>query len=84
MPFLNSARVKFKLIFLPSYCSDLSEIEKLWQEVKTEMVYNGFYEMLNYFDNTLTRVLSRKNECGYIRFLFNVEKYLEYKTNKEV
>lgn len=74
--FLESVRDKFELVFLPPYCPDLSEIEKLWQEVKSEVVYNGFYETFDDFENALTRALRRKNQSGYIRSLFNERKYL--------
>ena len=81
--FLESVQDKFELIFLPPYCPDLSEIEKLWQEVKSEVVYNGYYNTFTDFKNGLTRALRRKNYSGYIRALFNKEKYLEDKKYKK-
>lgn len=81
--FLESVQDKFELIFLPPYCPDLSEIEKLWQEVKSEVVYNGYYNTFTDFKNALTRALRRKNYSGYIRALFNKEKYLEDKKYKK-
>jgi len=75
-PFLESVRDTFELVFLPPYSPDLSEIEKLWQEIKSEVVYNGFYNTLPDFKNALTRSLRRKNNSGYIRSLFGEQKYL--------
>ncbi len=74
--FLEEVREQFELVFLPPYSPDLNEIEKLWQEIKSEVVYNGFYDTFTDFKNALIRALRRKNNSGYIRSLFNKRKYL--------
>jgi len=74
--FLESVQNKFELVFLPPYSPDLSEIEKLWQEIKSEVVYNAFYNTFADFKNALTRAFRRKNNSGYIRSLFNEQKYI--------
>ena len=75
-PFLEEVREQFELVFLPPYSPDLNEIEKLWQEIKSEVVYNGFYDTFTDFKNALIRALRRKNNSEYVRSLFNKRKYL--------
>ncbi|GAI24786.1 unnamed protein product, partial [marine sediment metagenome] len=60
-PFLEEVREQFELVFLPPYSPDLNEIEKLWQKIKSEVVYNGFYDTFTDFKNALIRALRRKN-----------------------
>jgi len=75
-PFLESVKDQLELVFLPPYSPDLSEIEKLWQEIKSEVVYNAYYDTFDDFKNALTRAFRRKNNSGYIRSLFDEKKYL--------
>jgi len=75
-PFLESVKDQFELVFLPPYSPDLSEIEKLWQEIKSEVVYNGVYNTFTDFKNALTRALRRKNNSGYVRSLFDEKNFL--------
>lgn len=75
-PFLESVKNQLELVFLPPYCPDLSEIEKLWQEIKSEVVYNAFYDTFSDFKNALTRAFRRKNNSGYIKSLFDEKRYL--------
>jgi transposase len=74
--FLESVKEQLELVFLPPYSPDLSEIEKLWQEIKSEVVYNGYYDTSADFQNALTRAFRRKNNSGYIKSLFDEKKYL--------
>lgn len=83
-PFLEEVRKRFELVFLPPYSPDLNAIEKLWQEIKAEVVYNGYYDTFIDFKNALTRALRRKNQSGYIRSLFHEEKYLDEENLVEV
>jgi len=83
-PFLEQVKEQLELVFLPPYSPDLSEIEKLWQEVKSEVVYNAVYDTFDDFQNALTRAFRRKNNSGYIRSLFDETKYLSEEILMEV
>ena len=75
--FLHKVRDKLKLIYLPPYSPDLSEIEQLWFIIKEKVVYNAFYGTFQEFESALTRSLKQlKSPNDVIKKLCNYEKYL--------
>ncbi len=75
-PFLKSVKRQLEVVFLPPYSPNLSEIEKLWQEIKSKVLYNGVHDSHADFENGLKRAFRRKNGSSYIRSLFDEKKYL--------
>lgn len=63
---------------LPPCSPDLSEIETVWQNIKSEAVYNDFYSLFEDFKEALTHSLenSLKNPIDIIKNLNNFEKYV--------
>lgn len=55
--FLSSLKGKLELVYLPPYSPDLNPIERVWREVKKEVVYNTFYRYFDDFKGALTKSL---------------------------
>ncbi|MHA1281984.1 MAG: hypothetical protein ACTSQP_05700 [Promethearchaeota archaeon] len=49
--------------------------------VKSEVAYNTFYDTFTDFKDTLTLILRRKNNSGYIRLLFEKKIFIRKNSN---
>jgi len=78
-PLLKTLQDKIELVFLPPYSPDLSEIETVWQNIKGEVVYNGFYSSFEDFKEALTNSLeiNISNPIDIIKNPSNFEKYVK-------
>jgi len=52
--FLSEHEDRLEIIKIPPYSPDLNEIEKVWREVKKEVVYNTYYPKFEEFKSALT------------------------------
>jgi len=78
-PLLKSLQGKIELVFLPPYSPDLSEIETVWQIIKSEVVYNGFYSSFKDFKEALIHSLENNinNPIDIIKNPSDFEKYIK-------
>lgn len=49
------------LLFLPSYSPNLNIIERLWKFIKREVLYAGYYEKFNLFEQSILEALHKVN-----------------------
>ncbi len=57
----EAARLKIKLIFLPSYSPNLNLIERYWKFVKKECLYSKYYDSFALFKEAIKKVLQNNN-----------------------